>query len=370
MHVKLLHSNHRHEVSLNFVCSALRIFFQDFYSPTNVIIYYSFETFLDMNTLLERVLKANIYIEPVLFILILSIHIINIRILSSRELRAFPCIYYFLGYSAATIVYTSLLAPTQILRAVSIGWENTRIGCHIYFFVIFLGPYVARAMLILAAFDRYYCSSQPRLMSWKQAKRKARKYILIMVIIISIYLSPMCFIYYFDTTTGLCLQYRNLPAKIYIFTQAILSICAPTVMFILGILTSINTHRVILRLAQQKVSMPSRLMHRQLNRMLLLHMCVHIILTTPFGVIYFMNAFIESTRTPSIFALRYVFVFLSQTDYVVSFFLYILLGSFYRQRFCKLLKCFRENRYRIRSFQYQQPRSTKKFIRTVVLETL
>ena len=299
-----------------------------------------------MSTLLHHVLKANIYIEPALFILIISTHIINIRILSSRALRILPCIYYFLAYSVTTIIYTSLVAPTQILRALFIGWENTPVGCYIYFFVIFLGPYVARAMLILAAFDRYYCSSQPRLMNSKYVKRKARKMILITTISISIYMLPMCFIYYFDRRIGRCLQYKSLPTKIYVSTQAILTILAPILMIIFGVLTTINSHRITLRLAQQKVSMQNRLMHRQVSRMLLLHTCTHIILTTPFGIIYLMNAFFASTRTPNIIALRYISVFLTQIDYLLSFFLYILSGGIYREQFLQLFPWYRQNRKR------------------------
>jgi len=290
-----------------------------------------------MTTLLHHVLKANIYIEPTLFVFIISTHIINIRILSSRDLRVLPCIYYFIGYSVSIIIYISLIAPTQILRALFIGWENTPVGCHIYFFVIFLGPYVARVMLVLASFDRYYCSSQPRPINSKKAKRKARKMILITTIFISIYLSPMCFIYYFDRKTGRCLQSKSLFVILYIVTQAIVTVTTTIAMITFGILTNINSRRYTLRIRQQKV----HLVQRQLGRVLFLHMFVHIILTAPFNIIYFMNAFFTSTRTPNIIALRYLCVFLTQTDYLASFFLYILLGNFYRQRFYRLFSCFR-----------------------------
>jgi hypothetical protein len=51
--------------------------------------------------------------------------------------------------------------------------------------------------------------------------------------------------------------------------------------------------------------------------MLILQVTVHLILVVPFGIIYTINAFEPSTRTPMIKAIRFVFVIWQQCDYFV-----------------------------------------------------
>ncbi|UJR19332.1 hypothetical protein I4U23_022461 [Adineta vaga] len=72
---------------------------------------------------------------------------------------------------------------------------------------------------------------------------------------------------------------------------------------------------------------------------------ISIIITTitatiyiPFGVVYFMNSFIPSTRTPDIIAIRFIFSIGVQLNYLLSFFLYILSGSVYREQLRRLFK--------------------------------
>jgi hypothetical protein len=76
----------------------------------------------------------------------------------------------------------------------------------------------------------------------------------------------------------------------------------------------------------------------QLARMLILQVSVHLVLTTPFGVTYTMNALIPSTRTPDILAIRYILVIWQQCDYFLSFFLYVFSGRVYRKQLLRILK--------------------------------
>ena len=103
-----------------------------------------------MSTFLEQVLQANVYVQPVQFTLVLITNLLNIRVLCSRVLRSSPCTYYFLIYSVASIVYNCLVCPTQFLRGLRIDWANTFVGCKIHYYIIFLPPFIARVMLVLA----------------------------------------------------------------------------------------------------------------------------------------------------------------------------------------------------------------------------
>jgi hypothetical protein len=84
-----------------------------------------------MSKLLEHVLLANIYIQPVQFSLGIIADIINIRVLCSRILRSSPCTYYFLAYAIFNISYISLSCSTQFLRGLHIDWADSKVGCKI-----------------------------------------------------------------------------------------------------------------------------------------------------------------------------------------------------------------------------------------------
>ena len=157
-------------------------------------------------------------------------------------------------------------------------------------------------------------------------------------------MSPMSFIYYYDTTTVTCRQYTTFLVNVFVLSQVIVYYTlAPILMIIFGILTVMNIHQyAFIRTTLQNYSTHGRRTERQLARMLLLQICSHLILTTPFGVLYFMNAFNPATRTPNIIAIRYICVMWTQCDYFLSFFLYILSGSVYRGELCRLLLRIRE----------------------------
>ncbi|CAF1211049.1 unnamed protein product [Adineta ricciae] len=113
----------------------------------------------------------------------------------------------------------------------------------------------------------------------------------------------------------------------------------PLLLIIFGILTIINTHRhARVRVVPHNSGSSGRRTKGQLARMLLLKVCCHLILTTPFGVIYFLNALDPSTRTSNITAIRYICVLWAELDCFVSFFLYILSRSLYREELRRLFK--------------------------------
>ncbi|CAF4413582.1 unnamed protein product, partial [Adineta steineri] len=111
-----------------------------------------------MSTLTERVDQTSIYVQPILFILVMITNILNICILRDRTLRSSPCSYYFISFSVSSILYTCILCPTQSLRRYNILWINTTVGCKLNPFLLFVLPLQASLMLILASFDRF-CSS-------------------------------------------------------------------------------------------------------------------------------------------------------------------------------------------------------------------
>jgi hypothetical protein len=292
-----------------------------------------------MSKLLEQVLHANIYLQPIQFFLVITTNIINIRILCSRALRSSPCTYYFLAYAIFSINYNVLVCPTQFLRGFYIDWANTLVGCKMHFYFIFVAPVQAKVMLLLASFDRYCSSSQSRQLHSRSTIRTARLCVVIGSIISAIYMLPMLLIYNWDETSKKCLRHSDTLIHMYTLSQVFLYyILAPILMIIFGVLTIYNIRRQSTRALRLSRYMRGRRTEGQLARMLILQVSVHLILVLPFGITYSMNAFDPSTRTPHILAVRYILVIWQQCDYFVSFFLYILSGKVYRQEFIRLLK--------------------------------
>ena len=291
-----------------------------------------------MSDLLEQVLLVNIYLQPVHFLLSITTNILNVCIFRSRALRSSPCSYYFLAYAILSIIYMCLACSTQFLRGFHIDWAVGKLGCKMHFYVLFLIPFQANLMLILASIDRYCSSSKFRRLHSKSTIRTARMIIINGMILSAIYMSPMLFIYYWNDTTRKCQLYRNIIINIYIFSQLFLYyILAPILMILFGFLTIANIHRQSIRLMHLSGSIRRSRTEKQLARMLLVQVGVHLILILPFGIIYCINALKPLTRTSDLLAIRYILVMWQQLDYFVTFFLYVLSGSVYRQQLIHLL---------------------------------
>ncbi|CAF4441992.1 unnamed protein product, partial [Adineta steineri] len=74
---------------------------------------------------------------------------------------------------------------------------------------------------------------------------------------------------------------------------------APLLMIIFGFLTISNIGRQSARAKLLTVSIRRRRTERQLSRMLLFQIIVHVILILPFGIIYYINILKPSTRKPN-----------------------------------------------------------------------
>jgi hypothetical protein len=299
-----------------------------------------------MSRLLEHVLHANIYLQPIQFFLVISTNILNIRILCSRALRSSPCTHYFLAYAIFSIIYISIVCPTQILRGFSIDWAKQRIGCKLHFFLLFATPVQANVMLLLATFDRYYSSSKSHLLDFATTIGTTRIIIVIGTLVSAIYMSPMLIIYNLDETSNKCLRQSSTIIYIYTLSQIIFYyILSPISMIVLGFLTIYNIRQQSAPTKPLTVSVYRRRTEGQLALMLLLQVGIHLILVIPFGVTFTMNALVPSTRTSTILAVRYILLTWQQCDYFVSFFLHVLSGSIYRQEFIRMLNSIK--RYRL-----------------------
>lgn len=208
---------------------------------------------LAMDTFYDRVTRSNIYVQPVLFTLIIVTNALTIRVLSSRTLRISPCSHYLIGYATSAIIHSCFLCTALVIRALLGGWENSPIGCKPYYFTLFAPSLLARAMLVAAAFDRYCSSSKSRRLNSTSTQKAARRNIIIMTIAASVYTLPMVIIYNFDTTTNTCRQYTTILPTIYVFSQLMAYSVLPTLLlmiFAVLIVRNIREHNRILATAR------------------------------------------------------------------------------------------------------------------------
>ena len=295
-----------------------------------------------MTPLLEQVLRANVYLQPILFSLAIVTNLINIRVLSSPVLRSSPCTHYLLAFSSYSIIYTCLVCPTQFLRGLGIEWTNTTIGCPLLFYLLFLTPVQAKKMLLLASFDRYCMSSNPQRLHSNATVRRARVSILLASTAVLLYMLPMLAIYQWDSSTGTCQQRLNAVLNGYIFSQMLLFfVFSPLFSITTGLLTIRNIRQQSREANRTTIMQGRRRTEGQLARMLLLQVGVHLILGIPFGATYILNALKPSTRTDDILATRYIALLWQQCDYFISFFLYLLSGSVYREELVRIFTSYR-----------------------------
>ncbi|CAF1354428.1 unnamed protein product [Rotaria sordida] len=295
-----------------------------------------------MSNIVERVLQTNIYIQPIHFLLAIITNIFNIRILCCRTLLSSPCTYYFLVYAILSIIYTCLLCPIQFVRGFSINWINGQVTCKMHTYLLFILPFHSNIMLILASLDRYYSSLQIRRLQSTSAIRIASRNIIYTTLFSIFYMLPVLFIYNWNEKSRKCLlKFHNI-INIYTLSQVVIYyILSPSIMILFGILTVYNIRQKSIRVILCISWIRQRRRRRtecQLVRMLILQVIVHLILVLPFGIIYSINSIIPSTQTPTIIAIRLIFVSWQQCDHFISFFLYILSASIYRQQLIRLLK--------------------------------
>lgn len=300
---------------------------------------FKFLLLLDMSTLIQQISRANIYLQPIQFVLSISLNIITIYILRSRALRTSPCAHYLLVYAIFAIIYMVQICPKQLLSAYNINIADNQISCKITGFTLNLPATLTRLMLLLASFDRFCSSSNLIRFRSKSTIQNAKRNTIIVTMITTISMSPALIVYYWNETIKVCQTYTDVVALIFVFSQVIITnVVAPLLMIILGCLTIYNIRQNTIRVRAERIIQNNRRTEGQLARMLLLQIILILITTVPYISIFSLNSLYPLTQTPFIIAIRSITILIVQTQFYISFFLYIISGQIYRQEFIKILK--------------------------------
>jgi hypothetical protein len=324
------------------------------------------------STLADRANYAAIIIQPIHFILAITANTLNIIILTRRSLRSFPCSHYFLLYSIFSILYTCFTCPLQFLRSYGILWTSTPVGCKIQTYIVQTLTLEANLMILLASIDRFCSSSQSVKLRSISSMHTTRWIIPIGILVYAIYMSPTILIYYWNNT---CLQYSGTHITVYRLSQIFVYYVVTLLLTALfSLLTIFQIRQQLIRVVLMIRFGRKRRTEGQLSRMLLIQVIAYLLFTLPIGVIQILMTFIPSMRTSFIQGLRMIFTMWQQCIFFLSFFLFIISGSIYRQEMLRLFKRIYQRdeltqTRGVRIHRLPETRNTRRILANTTMET-
>jgi hypothetical protein len=291
-------------------------------------------------TLTETAAQVTRAVVPLVIILDILTNTLNIIILRRPNLKRHACTLYFLTLSITDLCYSICITYGLLSDGYNIDFARySRVFCKLINYFIVFCSLLSVYMLVLASIDRY-CSSSLNVQRRRLSNiHTARKAILVVLITTSIFMlgNLVIFDVSSDGVTGCTTNSNNLFTQIFlIIVLTLYVIISPFLMILFGFLTIHNTkklgrnHLVVFRYRRSE---------RQLARMLIVQVFIHIILSLPFLVLFFMSILPISLRSTIIFNFLFViFKIPIILTFITPFFLYILSAKMYRDEFFTILK--------------------------------
>ena len=287
--------------------------------------------------LIQQANNAAIFVQPIHFTVTIGTNTLNIFVLSRRALRSFPCSSYFLFYSIFSILYACLTCPLQFLRSYGILWTNTPVGCRMQTYLLQVTTLIANLMILLASVDRFCSSSRSVKLRSLSSMKTTRWMISVGIVVYTIYMAPLLAISYWNNNT--CLQYSSIYITVFMSSQIVVYYgLTLLLMASFSFLTLYNIRQQLTQIEPMTRFNRNRRTERQLSRMLLTQVIAYLLFTLPIGVIQILMTFLPSMRTSLVQGLRMVLVMWQQCIFFLSFFLYVVTGSIYRQEIMRLFQ--------------------------------
>lgn len=291
--------------------------------------------------LIQSAVQATRIIVPIIIVLSAVSNSLNILILSRPNLIHHACSLYFLSLAIVNLFYSSVIMTINLLADGYLLNLNlySPFFCKLLSYLLNLCPHLSLYLIVLASVDRYCASSVHARIRRFNSVRVARWAIGLLVIILMAYMS-WAFVVFDLQRIGILqctIQSDLLSGQIFLVILFIFYvIIAPFLMILFGFLTIRNIQTT--RLNTDRASNYRRT-EGQLSRMLLLQVGVHIILTLPFCIMFFMFVLPISERTTIEFYHIYVICKLPfYLSFTTAFFLYIISAQLYRNEFIRLVQ--------------------------------
>ncbi|UJR07479.1 hypothetical protein I4U23_011768 [Adineta vaga] len=277
-------------------------------------------------------------------------NLLNLFVLNDRSFRESPCTTYLRWSSITSILFIWSGLLTRVLEGYGINWPNQYPPlCKIRLFILMICWSVATWAFVGATMDRYLCSNSSVIRRLKSTNRTAKRFLLLFLII-SIFLFVQIFYCYKAsvpnvpvacyTETLACQMYND-------WTNILYNILIPSIfMAIFGILTIINVRKRIIHPTQNRnTNVQPRLkkIDRNLRKILFVQILVLLVLNLPIGLQRFyanVTSYVEkSTLRVAIENFIYsIIVLIRFIAYSISFYLYFLTGSMYRETFKRKIR--------------------------------
>jgi len=286
-------------------------------------------------------IEATKIIVPILIFVGTISNSLNIVILTRPSLIHHSCSLYFLSLAIVNLFYCAVILTINLIS------DGYSINIHIYSifsckllnYLLNLCPNLSVYFIVLASIDRYCSSSMNvNIRRWSNV-RIARRLILCITSILTIYMLSVFFAFDLDHNIFItCMVHvedlwKKLVVILNIFFYVIL---APFCMIVFGFLTIQNVKRF--EINRERISRYRRT-ETQLSRMLLIQTSSHVLFSLPFCIVFFIVILPIPFRTTSEY--YYIFVLCKIPFYftfAINFFLYILSGSIYRKELIMLFK--------------------------------
>ncbi|CAF0990110.1 unnamed protein product [Adineta steineri] len=294
--------------------------------------------------LVQAAKQPVVYSFSVTMTLIIITSILNVSVLCRRALRSSSCTHYFLASVPPVLAYV-VVSPVNAILSQSYGIyiNGTPVACKIVSFLAYATSLWYGLMLVCASIDRYFSSSTSVRLRRLSQVCVARRIIIIVWILSSIYMSPFLFIYYYDSTyasSKKCIQYSTKLIDVYLMTRVIFYyFLIPIILGIFGALTIYDIRSQKHRIAPMNQTSLSRRTEGQLARMLIIQVAMYLLFFTPSGITYILITFVPSMNTPYYQTIRNITIVWQQGGYFISFFLYVLTGKIYREELKNMFKC-------------------------------
>ena len=220
-------------------------------------------------------------------------NILNILVLSQRNLRGNPCSIYFLISSLANLVAIVSGLTTRMLSGWAVDLTNTIDWlCKLRAFVLFISRNIGSWLILLAAIDRWLLShpdAQRR--QWSSLKNAYRGMAVSALLSIILY-SPILYCYQANLTNAplRCYGKDDLCRLTNDLIYAVLTIALPIIlMFIFGLMTIINIRQIKNRVqttstteVHTNTGQGTELSKKKLDRRLFLMLAFQIVLLSLF----------------------------------------------------------------------------------------
>ncbi|UJR11154.1 hypothetical protein I4U23_015335 [Adineta vaga] len=305
------------------------------------------DVFVIANRLETATQQINRYLT--IFLLLLGVigNLCNCVIFTQRNLRSNPCSVYFL---AVAIINLVVCIATLTPRSID-GWnknadlvETVSVLCRLLMYLVFSTRCIASWFIAFASVDRYLVSS-PNIHR-RQMSTLKNAYLCIILICILSFLVWIAIFFCFDanqigtpikcyTTSDVCQMYINLAHAFLIVILPIL------VMLLFGFWTIANIRqrrRIVENSTSEQIVPRNRRSESSLTIMLLLQVFIVTLLSLPFAVMilyitwtfYYEKSLLQQIIEGFLFNMFLLMIFVPNC---ISFYLYTLSGSVFRQTF-------------------------------------